>query len=152
MLRALIVNRIEYAGLFPKSCTFMVHNQSLSLPPLNDHSVPFIELRQSLSSRVAARFSNRRSTHALHSEVSKCGMKRDRHRDGSPRSHCECRNPRQRGELLQARLRRLPLLHGRRSLDHGPGRGIRVRQRGSCESHDSRKPAVHARSRNLSHI
>jgi serine/threonine-protein kinase RsbW len=32
----------------------MVHNQSLSLLPRNAHSVPFIELRQSLSSRIAA--------------------------------------------------------------------------------------------------
>ena len=73
VLHALIVNQIECAGLFPKSCTFMVDNQSLSLPPLNAHSVPFIELRQSLPSRVAARLSIRRSTHALHSEVSECG-------------------------------------------------------------------------------
>ena len=32
----------------------MVHNQSLSLLPRNAHSVPFIELRQSLPSRIAA--------------------------------------------------------------------------------------------------
>jgi len=32
----------------------MVHNQSLSLLPRNAHSVPFVELRQSLPSRVAA--------------------------------------------------------------------------------------------------
>jgi serine/threonine-protein kinase RsbW len=32
----------------------MVHNQSLSLLPRNAHSVPFVELRQSLASRVAA--------------------------------------------------------------------------------------------------
>ena len=32
----------------------MTHTQSLSLLPRNDHSVPFVELRQSLSSKVAA--------------------------------------------------------------------------------------------------
>jgi serine/threonine-protein kinase RsbW len=32
----------------------MVHNQSLSLLPRNAYSVPFVELRQSLASRVAA--------------------------------------------------------------------------------------------------
>ena len=32
----------------------MVHNQSLSLLPRNAHSVPFVELRQSLPSSVAA--------------------------------------------------------------------------------------------------
>jgi serine/threonine-protein kinase RsbW len=32
----------------------MVHTQSLSLLPRNAHSVPFVELRQSLPSRVAA--------------------------------------------------------------------------------------------------
>jgi serine/threonine-protein kinase RsbW len=32
----------------------MVHTQSLSLLPRNGHSVPFVELRQSLSSKVAA--------------------------------------------------------------------------------------------------
>src|SRR5580692_4414243 len=32
----------------------MVHTQSLSLLPQNGHSVPFIELRQSLASQVAA--------------------------------------------------------------------------------------------------
>jgi serine/threonine-protein kinase RsbW len=32
----------------------MVHNQSLSLVPRNAHSVPFVEVRQSLPSRVAA--------------------------------------------------------------------------------------------------
>src|SRR5246127_3379765 len=32
----------------------MAHTQSLSLLPRNGHSVPFVELRQSLSSRVAA--------------------------------------------------------------------------------------------------
>jgi serine/threonine-protein kinase RsbW len=32
----------------------MAHSQSLSLFPRNGHSVPFVELRQSLSSRVAA--------------------------------------------------------------------------------------------------
>ena len=32
----------------------MAHTQSLSLLPRNGHSVPFVELRQSLSSKVAA--------------------------------------------------------------------------------------------------
>jgi serine/threonine-protein kinase RsbW len=32
----------------------MVHTQSLSLLPRNDHSVPFVELRQSLPSKVSA--------------------------------------------------------------------------------------------------
>ena len=32
----------------------MAHNQSLSLLPRHGHSVPFVELRQSLSSKVAA--------------------------------------------------------------------------------------------------
>jgi serine/threonine-protein kinase RsbW len=32
----------------------MVHTQSLSLLPRNAHSVPFVELRQSLPSKVAA--------------------------------------------------------------------------------------------------
>jgi hypothetical protein len=54
VLRALMVARIECAGLFPKASAFMVHNQALSLLPGNAHSVPFIELRQSLPSKVAA--------------------------------------------------------------------------------------------------
>ena len=32
----------------------MVHTQSLSLLPRNDHSVPFVELRESLASKVSA--------------------------------------------------------------------------------------------------
>src|SRR5579864_7324149 len=42
------------ARKFQMEIAAMVHNQSLSLLPRNAHSVPFIELRQSLSSRIAA--------------------------------------------------------------------------------------------------
>src|ERR1700739_2417650 len=42
------------ARIFQMEIAAMVHTQSLSLLPRNGHSVPFVELRQSLSSKVAA--------------------------------------------------------------------------------------------------
>jgi serine/threonine-protein kinase RsbW len=42
------------ARKFQMEIATMVHSQSLSLLPRNVHSVPFIELRQSLPSKVAA--------------------------------------------------------------------------------------------------
>src|SRR5882724_8274102 len=42
------------ARKFQMEIAAMVHTQSLSLLPRNAHSVPFVELRQSLPNRVAA--------------------------------------------------------------------------------------------------